>query len=363
MASVHGTKQSQYRARGVGLVLYSILFLGILGYGWYHLLYGTMHPALTALVAGVAAMLAWFIAKIIGGHQEGIRGDIPLFVFLLLISAIGVFNTLMLKLEGKTIYVEAIDNASQQYSQLPLVVKGLTGNKEADGLRARVETLKVQLAQEISNPRNCGDGPHANEIMEEIRTVLPGFQRYSGSGIDCSRNEQLIKMYHDQMDKLMYASPVFMNAGIGNREELFKQVNENSVAQVAKLDALKKSVTEGKDLRAARTELEVIATNYAEQANLVRQQIPTVASNPDFQPTLNISSARNIGEWGHLLPLMLSRLNKVQTWVYLAIAFFLDWLLVHMFARIAEYGRGEEEEFDRRDDPRGGNGGFGGAFK
>ena len=44
------------------------------------------------------------------------------------------------------------------------------------------------------------------------------------------------------------------------------------------------------------------------------------------------------------------------------IAVFLDWLLVHMFARLAEFTRNEEDEFDRRDDPRGSAGGFSGGF-
>ena len=358
MASAHGTRQSQQRARGVGLVLYSILFLGILGFGWYHLLYGTMHSGLVAVIAGLAALLAWFIAKIIGGHQEGIRGDLPLFIFLLGISAIGVFNTLMLKLEGKTIYVEAIDNATRQYTDLPLMVRTSAGNKEAQAKLARVEALKVQLAQEIANPRNCGDGPKAREILENIKAELPTFTRLSGSNVDCSQNKKLITSYNTQIDELLAKSPEFAAAHVS----LYNATQANSTEQVAKLNGLKKQVDGGLDLHQARNQLEVIAANYAEQANKVRAEVPSVTQDERFQPTLDIASARNIGEWGHLLPLLLSRLNKVQTWVYLGIAVFLDWLLVHMFARLAQYTRTEEDDFDRRDDPRGGSGGFSGGF-
>lgn len=358
MATPHGTKQSQHRARGVGLILYSLLFLGILGFGWYHLLYGTMHQGLVALVAGIAAVLAWFIAKIIGGHPDGIRGDIPLFIFLLGISAIGVFNTLMLKLEGKTIYVESIDTATRQFTDLPLMIRTSSGNKEADAKRARVEALKVQLAQEIANPRNCGDGPKAREILDSIKAELPTFTRLSGTNVDCSQNKALIRSYNEQIDELLAKSPEFAAANIA----LYTKVQTNSTEQVGKLNQLKKQVDGGLDLHQARNQLEVIAANYAEQANTVRAQVPSITQDERFQPTLDIASARNIGEWGHLLPLLLSRLNKVQTWVYLAIAVFLDWLLVHMFARLAEYGRNQEDDFDRRDDPRGGAGGFSGGF-
>ncbi|MEF2148368.1 hypothetical protein V3390_02455 [Luteimonas sp. FXH3W] len=358
MATPHGTKQSQQRARGIGLVLYSLLFLGILGFGWYHLLYGTMHQGLVAVIAALAALLAWFIAKIIGGHKEGIRGDLPLFIFLLGISAIGVFNTLMLKLEGKTIYVESIDAATRQYTDLPLTLRTGSGNKEADAKRARIEALKVQLAQEIANPRNCGDGPKAREILDGIKAELPTFTRLSGNNVDCSQNKALIRSYNEQIDELLAKSPEFAAAHVG----LYNTVQANSAEQIAKLNALKKQVDSGLDLHQARNQLEVIAANYAEQTTKVRAEVPSVMQDDRFKPALDIQSARNIGEWGHLLPLMLSRLDKIQTWVYLGIAVFLDWLLVHMFARLAEFTRNEEDEFDRRDDPRGSAGGFSGGF-
>lgn len=340
---MNGTDQTpqsrEFAGLALVLILYSILFTTVLFYGWFRLVQGSL-PALPAgMLALLLAILAWGIAKIVGGSEKGIFGNLPLFLFLLLISAVGVFNTLMIQLEGRSIFLEVIDRSTKQYTELREQARQLAANEEVAALRARVESLKTKLAQEIENPRNCGDGPEANKILEEIGQALPGFRRYSGNTRDCSQNTQLIKMYSEQMDKLLYASPIFVKNNVSESERYITRINETVAQRLAALDQLRKEINDGLSLTAVKLRFDEFASDYQTLALELRNIFPKVTEIEGFQMQLNIKEARELGEWGHLLPLFLSRIDKIPTWVYLSVALFMDWLLVHLFARIADHRR------------------------
>lgn len=329
----------EFGALGLVLILYSLIFCSVLFYGWHRLVQGSMPMIPAVLLAGVLAILAWGIAKIIGSSERGIRGNLPLFLFLLMISAVGVFNTLMIQLEGRSIFLEVIDRASSQYTLLHENAKRMSGNEEVLALRAQVESLKTKLAQEIDNPRNCGDGPEAREILTEIAQLLPGFRRYSGNTRDCSKNKQLIQMYSEQMDKLMRASRIFVDNNVEEIESYLLRLNGDIPQRIAALAQLRKDLNDGASLNAVKLRLDEFAADYQGLALELRNKLPRVSELSDFQSQLNVQEARELGEWGHLLPLFLDRVEKIPTWVYLGAAVFMDWLLVHLFARIAEHRR------------------------
>ena len=337
---VDSAESREFGALGVGLILYSLIFVSIIAYGWYFIVGGSLNSVLAGFVAIVLALLAWTLAKIVGSSERGIKGNLALFAALLLVSAVGVFNTLMIRLEGKAIFTEVIDDSSQRYNDLAQFAKKGAQNKEVEALRTRIAGLKVQLEQEIRNPRNCGDGPEANKILTEIRSELPGFVRYSGNSMDCSKNDELVHMYFEQMDKLMYGTDIFISANVTDLEALAQRFNREVPIETARLDQLRKEVNDGASLLGhVRPKLEENAATYQALATALQSAVPALRDDPAFNRQLDIDSVRNLGEWGHLLPLFLSRLNKAQTWVYLAIAVFLDWLLVHLFSRIAAHRR------------------------
>ena len=343
----------EFGALGIGLILYSLIFVSILAYGWYFIVGSSLNSILAGIAALVLALLAWTLAKIVGSNERGIKGNLALFLALLLVSAVGVFNTLMIRLEGKAIFTEVIDESTQRFNDLAQFAKRGAGNEEVAALRARVAGLKVKLEQEIRNPRNCGDGPEANKILAEIRRELPGFIRYSGNSMSCENNDELVRMYSEQMDKLMYGTDIFVRANVADLEALTGRVTREVPIETAKLDQLRKEANEGASLISfVRPKLEENAASYQNLAIALQSAIPSLRDDPEFKRQLEIDSVRNLGEWGHLLPLFLSRLDKAQTWVYLAIAFFLDWLLVHLFSRIAAHRR--EMPSKRRAAPSGG---------
>lgn len=127
-------------------------------------------------------LLAWWLAKFIGSSRTGIRGNLPLFILLLLVSAVGVFNSLMLNLEGRRIFIEAIERAHDQFDRLGGRAVGELqrgGSSSPAAHIARVQNLKEALFSEIRNPLNCGQGPQARAILENLREELPQFRALS----------------------------------------------------------------------------------------------------------------------------------------------------------------------------------------
>lgn len=330
----------EFQALGVGLILYSAIFVGLLAYGWFHIIGGHMHPVLSWAGALVMAGLAWTLARIAGSSAQGLRGNKGFFAALLLVSAVGVFNTLMIRLEGKAIFNETIDRAVQRYSALPGRVRSATEDREVAALRSRVDALRTQLAQEIANPRNCGEGPEAAKLLAQLKAELPGLVRYSGSSRDCSGDAQLVRMYDQQIDTLLHATPTFVRANVQRTDALRRRIEAEVPRELAALQTLRKDVDAGVSLTAvARPRLEDSANAYQRLAQAAAVTVPALAASDTFRTELDIDAARRLGEWGHLLPLLISRMDRPQTLVYLALAVFLDWLLVQLFARIAAHRR------------------------
>jgi uncharacterized oligopeptide transporter (OPT) family protein len=76
------------------VVVFSIFFFYVLANGYYNLI--VYKSEFLAVVFGVIlASLAWGLAKFIGSSISGIKGHFPMFVCLLIISALGVFNWLI----------------------------------------------------------------------------------------------------------------------------------------------------------------------------------------------------------------------------------------------------------------------------
>jgi hypothetical protein len=128
---------------------------------------------------------------------------------------------------------------------------------------------------------------------------------------------------------------------VRQREALQQRIQAQSTRELARLRQLRRDVDSGADLLGTvRPALEESAATYQGLAAALAQQAPRRGDRSP-PPTLDLRTVRHLGEWGHLLPLLLDRLDRPQTWVYLGLAAFLDWLLVHLFARLATHRRAQ----------------------
>jgi hypothetical protein len=341
MTALHETAEGrEVGATRATLIPYSIIFLLLVGYGWYHLVHGSIGPVGALIVAFALAASAWNLARTIGIDSRGFAGNAIFFVMLLLISALGVLNTAIIQLEGKSIFNEAIDGATRRFGDLPVLMRQALQNKEVDALRARIAPLRTQLQQEIMNPRNCGEGPEAARIIEEIRKDLPGLVRYSGNARNCNDNKAIVDMYVDQIETLMRGSPIYLRNNVIEMETLAARVDGEVKKEVARLEQLRAELSNGASLfRVIRPKLEEIAGRYQALALDVKTAVPSAAADSAFPLQLSIESARNVGELGHLAPLVLARLDKLQTWFYIGASLIADVGLIALFARLATQRR------------------------
>lgn len=317
------------------VLAFSCLFVFVIWNGYYNLFVN--RGVVLAIFGGfLLAALAWGLGKFIGSSEKGLKGHAPLFICMLTLSAVGVFNSLMINLEGRRIFQEAIDSALHGLPELHQVAGAALQDPATEGKRERIANLRLGLKQEIENEFNCGAGPAARKIMEDVRVELPGFTVLSGAPVgNCEESRRAASMYLDQIDNLekQYLEKHGYYTRMAERDKMLKAITQLKT----ELQKLQKEVDSGANLlTVARPRMEELATDYQSFA-LILSAFP---EGKTLNTSLDISSVRNLGEWSQAISLIFSRLDKLQTYVYIFLAGFADWLLVHLFGLLRQLRTG-----------------------
>ena len=317
------------RGAQVIALLYSILFFFLISSGYFLLFQKNLLLALAASI--LFPCLAWWLAKFIGSTAGGIKANLPLFILLLLISAVGVFNSLMLNLEGRRIFVETIDDSYDRFDKLKLRALGELQKGGSNSTMAhiqRVEGLKAALFSEIRNPLNCGQGPEARKIVADLRQELPEFRPLSERGVDCSQNAKVLDDYETKINEAVERAPWSNNS-------LLKVVTDAEAAK-KDLDNLNKEASESfapRLLKQVAPELEAKNSQYKD----LFDRLPTGDDASTGLPArLDLKSIESLGEWSQLVYLLFNRFDKPTTYVYLLLAGFADWMMVHLFSLVRQ---------------------------
>jgi hypothetical protein len=329
MPKVRDQKASNHTAIKLVTMLYSVIFVGSIAAGYYYLLQNM--PLIGALIALILAAIAWNIARFLGGEDDGIRNHKPLFVLLLLLSAFGIFNTLMLNLEGRSIFNETVQQTEKQLSELAAAVRENMPIPAVEAKIAEVNSLQSLLIAEIKNPQRCGQGPAALEIMDKLRTILPAFQPLSQpNGNNCTQNDRLIASYRQTIKGLIENSDWYKAANYAQRMADQASIESDVAASREKLAQLRGRIDNARAttlLSEVKPQLEAIATDYNRNAALLKSYGKEDSVNDD----LSLLAVQSLGEWSQLINVILSRLNKPSTYIYLLIAVFADWLMIYLF--------------------------------
>lgn len=329
MGSQKSEQVSRYLTIQVILMLFTAVFFFAIAYGYYHLFIDA--GWFLALIGGsIVAALAWFLGRWIGTTPNGPWSDRKnyfLMAILLIISAAGVYNSMMVYMEGEQVLA---DTATESQSHFNLLATAANSELDGAGISTRIgriRSLRDSLFSEINNPRNCGEGPEARRLMSELQRELPGFRPLSGSGKNCENNEAIIADYNSRIDDLIaradWNSPVLVSvsrdakAATNQLEEMRADINANYsperirqyVASFQKLDG---------GYRKLRTDLATLT-----DLDGVPQQLPLI-------------SADSLGNVYKIVPLFLSRVSYPSTWVYLIMAVIFDLLLVSLFSIVTE---------------------------
>jgi hypothetical protein len=328
-------------------LIFSILFLFVVGNGYYNL-FLTKIGSYALVVALLLSALAWLLAKLIGTNKGKILGNLPLFFLLLIISSVGVFNAMMLNLEGKMIYTEAIDDAKIQFVTLRTASKELITEEILQKISA-INDKKEKFLDEVKNPLNCGQGPVAIQRAQELKALLPAFQMLSNpaGSKSCDKtpigeDSPVIVSYRSSIDALLYNHPDLVKARYKENKEFISKIDSESETAQEQLKDLETYVNSGDSLlkdnhfngklvKSARGKLEDITTNYANLA----VELKNYAPKAELQMNLNITDVRSLGEWSQLANLILDRLDKPSTYVYFGLSVFFDWILIYLFTRLS----------------------------
>ena len=325
-------KRSEEAGRRLGIIqttaaLYSLLFVVFITYGYVVLLQGAAGNLAYALGL-VLALIAWSLARFIGGDEGGIRKYLPLFILLLTISALGVFNTMLATFESKNILSEAVDSSYARYTQLAGSVRQAQDKAGITQRTAEINSGLQRLTAEIKNPMNCGQGPVAMAIIKQLGNddLLPGFGPLSrGNSTGCGKAEQLITAYRDMADKLSAKAS-------WNDLDLQEAAAAASSGQKA-LEATKSKVSSSPGaIHQVKSSLEALAPVYAGHVS----QLYSRNLIKDVPATLDLRQADSIAEWSQVINLILGRWNKPSTYFYLLVAVFADWMMVYLFSLVRE---------------------------
>lgn len=326
MGSQRASARKNFAVLGTIAIIVSMLFFLLIFTGYFLLFRSNLFIAISAgLFFGIIAVL---IAYWLGMQEGGIRRYFPYFIFLLAISALGVFNSLMLNFEGRYIFMEAIEESQKDFQQLDQLAKQQLEQNGLGVRLARIEALKGALLSEINNPLNCGQGSEARRLIAELQRELPGFVPLSAAGIDCSKNDEVIKNYSDKIagliEKASWNEPELVaasNSATAARSQLRELYGESSGSFGEKLLSEVKPRLEGLDDEYRRIYMEL------EARKAVSQDTPTA---------LPLLAVQTLGEPSQVFALVAARILHFTTWFYFALAIALDWFMTYLWSTVRE---------------------------
>lgn len=319
---------SRYRSIQILLALFSFVFFAIISYGYYHLLIDS--GWFIAMVGGaIIALVAWFLGRWIGTTPGGpwtSRANPFLMLILLAVSAAGVFNTMMVYMEGEQILVDTTTESQVKFTMLETAASSQLKASGAEEKLATINGLRDALVSEIRSPGNTGEGQAARQIMETLRRELPGFIPLSGSGRSDDQDEEVIADYNQRIDALIAGAP-WNNANL---------VGVTTVArdEAAKLEKIRTDIATSYSPERLRQYVSVFLTSDG----VYRKAFGDLAKDVKVEgiaPSLPIESAQYLGNVYKILPLFINRLGQ-GSWMYLLLALAFDFLLVQLFAIAAE---------------------------
>ena len=322
----------------IALIGISIVFAFIIGRGWKTLFspYGAPTAWVAAiLIVFIALSLCWAIAseRVHHPHAKGVI--LAYFFFLVNLSALGTINTMFLQFQGSSVVRSEIDKAIVATTKLKSEGAALIDTKEYDEYDRRLALLTSDLRREIQNPVNCGQGPRASQIIEQIKQMVPGFQPLS-LGNNCQnfndkdKVDQVIETYRKKIDEGKRLSQVY----VSKKSDIIAKENIEAGASdiLSRLTKIPKEINSDSDLYAARSEFEAVAQTYLG----LRQEVSSRAKgrDKDIPQFLDISSITSLGNIGQVIPFVISRLNDIATYIYVFLAIVLDFAVIAAFVRV-----------------------------
>lgn len=398
--------------RGAHLVLVGLkfIFMAVVGFGWYRLWIPTvsswsLSPVATNFISiflsAIPALLAPYFAKLIGfthakrkAIQKSASGSsselekiessaipsrwiqLAYFVPLFIASALGTLNTVFYYGESSTILLESIDTATKAVKQIDVRAKEVLRTDEYDSLSKKAYELMEGLKNELSNEGNCGQGPEAKRLIQELIKIIPDFHPLSAKPISPRdpKCPELIKSdigkYEQQVRVGLLASEVAKTERVSEVKPLANKISKDVELYLNKLGAARSTVNGAVRQRAnteasdgavksspankgsvaakpgagatstavfsqidAETAIEdAVAWGYStaiELGNFSNKE--EVFADLDAVAKMN-KGTRSLGSLSQVIPSLLSRLDRLTTYIYIFCALASDIILISLYS-------------------------------
>jgi len=313
----------------------SLIYVAIMIHGYFNMFVSTVGSAVAAVAIAMSiTLLAWLLAKLIAMHG-GVKGNFALFIPLVMVSAAGIFNSMMLSTQGETIFREAVDEADGSFRTIELESARLLQNSEAENIIGRVRNLETAFVQEMRNPVNCGHGAAAGKTFAELKSILPQLTILSGNK-DCSSIERVIPLYQQQIEDGLGKHPVVLRyksiyQARAEIKELAANGAEDTKRALAAIESGSNYIIHVKPI------LEKISREYKNTAQLLKDNLSPEQAR-QVKQELNFDAVRSVGDVVKFPKLIVSRLNDVLMYFILIFSVCIDWFLVYLMRRTKEAG-------------------------
>jgi len=309
-----------------------------------------LHPALAVAVGLLVALIAIVLARAAAttrllARQEGAPrpwlAGAAWFIPLLLISAVGAMNSLFYLFETDDVVTQRLATAQAQLVSLSVKGREQLAHPDIERIRGVVASslkdLQLHIERGGATPNSCGIGADARGDIRAIQQVLPGYgvvPRFDGVN-DCRKTEILHRLYTEQetsaWDRFRNL-PVYVQNHGADREIVTRGL-ESAVAEFSK--GLKNPGNMSPaQLAAIQQNLRAAAAAYAD----LKAKVEELTGKPlGIAPTMDIDDVLTAGNAGHVVKNLLKRWDHLQSWVYIAVALFLDAWLVYAYGNLLRH--------------------------
>ena len=309
------------------LFIFSIIFFFIISYGYFHLFIKSGY-VLATVGAAIVAIFAWYLARIIGTSPGGLKKHWVLFLPLVVVSAAGVYNSLMLYLEGSRILAETVAESQTRFARLEQTAQAGQRESGATARENRINSLAEALYSEIRHPLNCGQGPEARRLIGALQRELPGFEPLSMARRNCERNEELITDYRERITALL--------ARADWNNPAFDEVIDRARRARANLEEVRTSVATNYAPTLLQRTLGTLEAHDSVYRDL-RRRLPAGVDVRDLPEGLHLSEVQSLGNAFKLPALFIERLDQPATYIYFLVALGFDLLMVYLFQLAAAH--------------------------